>query len=41
MADIILTFTVSVAASIVAYYICKWFVQYKCRENSLHFIFLI
>lgn len=28
MADIILTFTVSVAASIVAYYIRKWLDRY-------------
>lgn len=28
MADIILTFTVSVVASIVAYYICKWLDRY-------------
>lgn len=28
MADIILTFTVYVAASIVAYYICKWLDRY-------------
>ena len=28
MADIILTFIVSVVASIVAYYICKWLNRY-------------
>ena len=41
MSTIIIPFFVSVAAGIVSYYICKWLVQYKCRENSLHFIFLI
>lgn len=41
MNDFIAAFIVSVTAGIVSYYICKWLVQYKCRENSLHFIFLI
>lgn len=41
MTDLVTAFVVSVIASITAYYICKWLVQYKCREISLHFIFLI
>lgn len=41
MSDEAIAFIISVIAGIAANYICKWLVQYKCRENSLHFIFLI
>ena len=30
-----LRFLEAVAASVVAYYLCKWFVLYKCREKYL------
>ena len=36
MADIILTFLISVVAGVVSYYICKWLDRDKKGSNSLN-----